>query len=147
MAMGRLSARAVPERSSSQLAVALAPRHQYYDNCNALLREAEFDHFVEMLFQDYYADDGRPSIPPGRYARMLFIGQWESLDSERECFRHFWGDRGRRRHNTRLVQPSAPAPATVAANGSGAFGITMRHPSRPSIQFADVGGLAARATQ
>ena len=41
-----------------------------------------------MLFQDYYADDGRPSIPPGRYARMLFIGQWESLDSEREiCWR------------------------------------------------------------
>ena len=88
MAMGRLSDRVVPDRASSQLAVALAPRHRYYDNCNAVLREAEFDHFVEMLFQEYYADDGRPSIPPGRYARMLFIGQWEGLDSEREiCWR------------------------------------------------------------
>ena len=88
MAMGRLSDRTVPKRASSRLAVALAPRHRFYDGCNEVLREAEFDHFVEMLCQEYYADDGRPSIPPGRYARMLFIGQWEGLDSEREiCWR------------------------------------------------------------
>jgi transposase len=89
MAMGRLSGRAVPQRASSQLAVALAPRHEFYDNCNKVLQEAEFDHFVEMLCQEYYADAmGRPSIPPGRYFRMLFIGQWEGLHSEREiCWR------------------------------------------------------------
>jgi transposase len=89
MAMGRLSDRTVPERASSRLAVAVAPRHRYYDNCNAVLCEAEFDHFVEMLCQEYYVDAvGRPSIPPGRYFRMLFVGQWEGLDSEREiCWR------------------------------------------------------------
>ena len=50
-----------------------------------MLAEAEFDEAVEMLCQPYYQDGvGRPSIPPGRYFRMLFVGQFEGLDSERE---------------------------------------------------------------
>jgi transposase len=44
---------------------------------------AEFDEAVEMLCQEYYKDGvGRP--PPGRYFRMLFVGQFEGLESERE---------------------------------------------------------------
>src|SRR5918994_3661099 len=38
-----------------------------------------------MLCQPYYTDGiGRPSIPPGHYFRMLFVGQFEGLESERE---------------------------------------------------------------
>jgi hypothetical protein len=38
-----------------------------------------------MLCQGYYKDGvGRPSIPPGRYFRMLFVGQFEGLVSERK---------------------------------------------------------------
>src|SRR5688572_20247042 len=38
-----------------------------------------------MLCQPHYQDGvGRPSIPPGRYFRMLFVGQFEGLESERE---------------------------------------------------------------
>jgi hypothetical protein len=33
------------------LAVALAPRHYFYDRCNEVLAEAEFDEAVEMLCQ------------------------------------------------------------------------------------------------
>jgi transposase len=85
MAMGRLSNRRGGARPSSQLAVALAPRHFFYDRCNEILAEAEFDATVEMLCQPYYTDGiGRPSIPPGRYFRMLFAGQFEGLESERE---------------------------------------------------------------
>ena len=63
----------------------LAPRHAFYDWCNEVLAEAEFDEAVEMLCQGYYKDGvGRPSIPPGRYFRMLFVGQFEGLESERE---------------------------------------------------------------
>src|SRR3954454_24904403 len=84
MAMGRLSDRGVAW-SGSHLAVALAPRHAFYDWCNEVLAEAEFDEAVEMLCQPHYKDGvGRPSIPPGRYFRMLFVGQFEGLDSERE---------------------------------------------------------------
>src|SRR5215213_1181096 len=100
MAMGRLSDRRKVAHSGSHLAVALAPRHYFYDRCNEVLAEAEFDEVVEMLCQPYYQDGvGRPSIPPGRYPpgryppgryppgryfRMLFVGQFEGLDSERE---------------------------------------------------------------
>ena len=85
MAMGRLSNRLTAPRSGSRLAVDLAPRHAFYDWCNEVLAEAEFDEAVEMLCQEYYKDGvGRPSIPPGRYFRMLFVGQFEGLESERE---------------------------------------------------------------
>src|SRR3954466_9363465 len=85
MAMGRLSNRLTAPRSGSRLAVDLAPRHAFYDWCNEVLAEAEFDAAVEMLCQPHYKDGvGRPSIPPGRYFRMLFVGQFEGLDSERE---------------------------------------------------------------
>ena len=85
MAMGRLSDRGKVAWSGSHLAVALAPRHYFYDRCNEVLAEAEFDEAVEMLCQSYYKDGvGRPSIPPGRYFRMLFVGQFEGLESERE---------------------------------------------------------------
>jgi hypothetical protein len=63
----------------------MAPRHWFYDRCNEVLAEAEFDEVVEMLCLPYYKDgEGRPSIPPGRYFRMLFIAQFEGLPSERE---------------------------------------------------------------
>src|ERR671912_2562873 len=85
MAMGRLSNRLKAVGTGSRLAVDLAPRHAFYDWCNEVLAEAEFDEAVEMLCQGYYKDGvGRPSIPPGRYFRMLFVGQFEGLDSERE---------------------------------------------------------------
>ena len=85
MTMGRLSTQRKVARPGSQLAVALAPRHAFYDRCNDLLAAAEFDATVERLCQPYYKEEvGRPSIPPGRYFRMLFVGQYEGLDSERE---------------------------------------------------------------
>ena len=85
MAMGRLSNRLKAAGTGSRLAVDLAPRHAFYDWCNEVLAEAEFDEAVEMLCQEYYKDGvGRPSIPPGRYFRMLFVGQFEGLESERE---------------------------------------------------------------
>jgi transposase len=61
-----------------------APGHPFYHKLNALLDEAGFDPFVEDLCQPYYADGvGRPSIPPGVYFRMLFIGYFEGIDSQR----------------------------------------------------------------
>jgi transposase len=83
--MARLSNRLKTPRPGSRLAVDLAPRHAFYDWCNEVLAEAEFDEAVEMLCQPYYTDGtGRPSTPPGRYFRMLFVGQFEGLESERE---------------------------------------------------------------
>ena len=60
------------------------PGHPFYQRLNALLDEAGFDLFVEDLCRPYYADGvGRPGIPPGVYFRMLFLGYFEGLDSQR----------------------------------------------------------------
>ena len=43
-----------------------------------------FDAFVEQLCAVFYAERmGRPSLRPGRYFRMLLIGYFEGLSSER----------------------------------------------------------------
>jgi transposase len=61
-----------------------SPGHVFYEKLNALLAEADFDRYVEELCQEYYADDvGRASIPPGIYFRMLFVGYFEELNSQR----------------------------------------------------------------
>jgi Transposase domain (DUF772)/Transposase DDE domain len=61
-----------------------APGHPFYHKLNALLDEAGFDPFIEGLCRPYYADGvGRPGIPPGVYFRMLFVGYFEGLDSQR----------------------------------------------------------------
>ena len=58
--------------------------HPFYQKLNGLLDQAGFDDFVEELCRPFYADDlGRPGIPPGVYFRMLFIGYFEGLDSQR----------------------------------------------------------------
>src|SRR5204863_9131333 len=61
-----------------------SPGHAFYDRLNRLLAEADFDRFVEDLCRPHYADEvGRPSLPPGTYFRMLFVGYFEGLDSQR----------------------------------------------------------------
>lgn len=63
--------------------VAAGPGHPFYGKLNAVLAEAGFDEFVEKLCESYYKEGGRPGIPPGVYFRMLFIGYFEGLDSQR----------------------------------------------------------------
>jgi len=63
--------------------VAARPGHPLYAKLNAVLAEAAFDEFVEKLCAPYYKEGGRPGIPPGIYFRMLFIGYFEGLDSQR----------------------------------------------------------------
>jgi len=59
------------------------PGHPFYSKLNAVLATIEFDDFTERLCAPYYKDGGRPSIPPGVYFRMLLIGYFEGLDSQR----------------------------------------------------------------
>jgi transposase len=63
--------------------LATGPGHPFYSKLNEVLADAGFDEFVEKLCAPYYKDGGRPGIPPGVYFRMLFIGYFEGLDSQR----------------------------------------------------------------
>lgn len=61
-----------------------SPGHPFYQRLNQVLAQHGFDRFVEERCQSFYAKRlGRPSIPPGVYFRMLLIGYFEGLDSER----------------------------------------------------------------
>lgn len=60
------------------------PGHPFYLRLNRVLGEAGFDRFVEGCCAKFYAEGvGRPGIAPGVYFRMLFIGYFEGIDSER----------------------------------------------------------------
>jgi len=64
--------------------LATSPGHPFYEKLNKVLAEADFDRKVEDLCRAFYAEKkGRPSIAPGVYMRMLMIGYFEGIDSER----------------------------------------------------------------
>ena len=58
--------------------------HPFYARLTRVLDEAGFDAFVEGQCAPFYATTvGRPSLAPGRYFRLLLLGYFEGLDSER----------------------------------------------------------------
>ena len=91
--------------SQSQLWVATqnltAPGHPFYKKLNRVLDKHGFDEFVEAQCAKYYSEGvGRPGIPPGVYFRLLMIGYFEGISSERAIawrvadslsLRHFLG--------------------------------------------------------
>jgi transposase len=61
-----------------------SPGHPFYTRLNALLDAHGFDRFVEDLCRRFYAPVmGRPGLAPGRYFRLLLLGYFEGIDSER----------------------------------------------------------------
>jgi transposase len=61
-----------------------APGHPFYKRLNEVLDNAKFDRFCEKSCAGFYHQKlGRPSLPPGQYFRIMMIGFFEGLDSER----------------------------------------------------------------
>lgn len=61
-----------------------APGHPFYKRLNEVLDAAKFDPFCETSCASFYHQKlGRPSLPPGQYFRIMLIGFFEGLDSER----------------------------------------------------------------
>ena len=83
MAMGTRQS----EQGSLWVAMAKLPKspgHPFYTRLNALLDADDFDRFVEEQCAKFYAPVmGRPSLAPGRYFRLLLVGYFEGIDSER----------------------------------------------------------------
>src|SRR3990170_1343308 len=84
MAMGR---RKREEQGVFWIAASELPQsgaHPFYQQVNKILEAEGFDGFVEKQCRAFYAEQvGRPSLPPAVYFRMLMIGYFEGLDSER----------------------------------------------------------------
>lgn len=61
-----------------------SPGHPFYARLNRVLAASGFDQFVEAYCEPFYAPVlGRPSLSPGRYFRLMLVGYFEGLDSER----------------------------------------------------------------
>ncbi len=56
--------------------------HVFYTKLNSLLSEAGFDAWIESICEPYYKDKGRRHSP-GIYFRMLLIGYFEGIQSQR----------------------------------------------------------------
>ena len=83
MAMGRWPRERQQELWIATEQMSPTPRHVFYERLNQLLGQAGFDAWLETLCRPYYAEQGRTSIPPGQYFRMLMVGYFEDIDSQR----------------------------------------------------------------
>jgi transposase len=83
MAMGELAGEVQGEFWIATQDLVRTEGHPFYERLNRVLKEEGFDAFVERRCRKFYKEGGRPSIPPGVYFRMLLVGYFEGLDSER----------------------------------------------------------------
>jgi transposase len=84
MSMGRRPSEEQGEFWVPTAALPRSPGHVFYDKLNRLLGEGGFDRHIEALCRPHYSDEvGRTSIPPGVYFRMLLVGYFEGIDSQR----------------------------------------------------------------
>src|ERR1700680_2361991 len=61
-----------------------SPGHPFYARLNVVLDAHGFDQFAEDQCRRFYAPVmGRPSLAPGQYFRLLLVGSFEGIDSER----------------------------------------------------------------
>jgi len=68
----------------AQQELAKGPAHPFYQRVNELLEGKKFDEFAERECAKFYAGKvGRPSLAPGIYFRLLLVGYFEGIDSER----------------------------------------------------------------
>ena len=84
MSMGKRTSEQQGEFWLATESLAAGPGHPFYAKLNEVLGQEGFDPFVESLCAPYYKEKkGRPSIAPGVYFRLLLIGYFERIDSER----------------------------------------------------------------
>src|SRR5579862_9476533 len=85
MAMGRRRKQVRQEGLwTPTAALPMGASHPFYERLNQILDEKKFDEYVETICQDFYAGEvGRPGLAPGIYFRLLMVGYFEGIDSER----------------------------------------------------------------
>ena len=84
MAMGTRKQREGQEPLWYRAELAEAPGHPFYRRLNRVLEQAGFDRYCEEQCRDFYHEKlGRPSLAPGIYFRLMLLGFFEGIDSER----------------------------------------------------------------
>ena len=86
MSMGRRRREQQDELFLTPDRLPVSAGHPFFNALNRLLAECGFDGFVEQVCRPFYQPNGtggRPSIPPGVYFRMLLVGYFEGIQSQR----------------------------------------------------------------
>jgi transposase len=97
--------------------VVQTPANAFYDELNGILEKRRFDNTVEHLCRRYYKGPyGRPSLAPGVYFRMLLIGYFEGLDSERGIAWRVADSLSLRRFLGYALDESTPDHSTLSRN-------------------------------
>ena len=117
MAMGK---REQDDQSSFWIATTELPKtaaHPFYERTNQILDSHRFDAFVEERCRKFYADKlGRPSLAPAVYFRLLLIGYFEGIDSERGIAWRVADSLGLRRFLGYSLTDSTPDHSTISRN-------------------------------
>ena len=122
--------------------------HPFYERLNRILSAACFDAFVEGLCARFYTTMGRPSLAPGRYFRLLLLGYFEGLDSERAIA---WraADSLRLRAFLHLAPPAAPPDHSTISRTRRRFPVethqavftwVLQQLADPGVRHRDAGG-------
>src|ERR1700680_2191539 len=83
MAMGKRKAKQQPLFMAAS-EIVKAASHPFYAKVNEILDRHKVDRRLEFLCKRFYAKTmGRPGLAPGIYFRMLLVGFFEGIDSER----------------------------------------------------------------
>src|ERR1039457_2890606 len=120
MAMGTRRRRQRQERLwISHNELAKGPGHPFYQRVNELLEEEKFDAFAEKECAKFYAaNNGRPSLVPGIYFRLLLVGYFEGIDSERGIAWRAADSFGLVSRNRSMVSPSTSVSITATTNAT-----------------------------
>ena len=149
--MGKRRRRA--RQSTMWVATADLPKsagHPFYERLNRTLDEAGFDAFFEAQCAAFYADGvGRPSLAPGRYFRLLLLGYFEGLDSERAIawraadslsireFLDFALHEAPPDHSTAVAHPAPDRPRDAPGRVHVGVAASGRRPPRPGVHDRD----------
>ena len=116
MAMGTRQQRQRQEELwVATVTLACPASHPFYERLNRLLDECQFDEFVESLCKRFYAETlGRPGLGPGIYFRLLMVGYFEGIDSERGIAWRAADSLGIRKFLRIALDETAPDHSTIS---------------------------------
>ena len=83
MSLGRRSVERQGEFWVEASRLSDGPRNVFYDRLNELLAEIGFDRQLEEAAAPFYKKTGRKGLAPGVYFRMILIGYFEDISSQR----------------------------------------------------------------
>jgi transposase len=91
--------------------------HPFYEQLNRILDQNGFDVYAEGLCVQFYHERlGRPSLAPAVYFRLLLIGYFEGIDSERGIAWRIADSLGLRRFLGYSLKDGTPDHSTISRN-------------------------------